>query len=630
MTYRIPLALALLGTSMPALAAPALSPYWTDHAVIQRGKPIAVEGRADPGERVSGSLGDESSEAVAGSDGYFTLKFKAHEASRSPLTLTVGNRQVRDLLVGDVWLCSGQSNMAFMVQQGLNAATEIASSADDGLRLLRVPDGSAVSPQARFSTPAQWAAAAPDTVRDFSAACYFMARELRATLGVPVGVINSSYGGSQIRVWLTPESGKALYGAEQMDMLQSFGSDELGTVARFAPTWENWYLQHSGGMAPWVKPDSLQWQPVPQISVWNEWKGSPLVESPIGTVWLRREVDLTPAQAKGGAKLSLGVIDEIDMTWVNGHPVGNTFGWDVERNYEVPARFLKPGRNEIIVAATNTWSTGGFTSPADKLSLTPAGGAAVPLADGWRYSKAPMKELPPRSPWDTNAGIGVRHNAMVAPLGHVALKGAAWYQGESDVDLPGYRDRMRELFAGWRKQFSSDMRMLVVQLANYGPVQLAPTNSGWADLREEQRQSVLADKNAELVTAIDIGERTDIHPANKQVLGHRLALAAQGIALPEPVNAMRDGENVRVRFAGVAGKLVAWSASSPLAFELCGDTQSTCRYAAARVDGASVLLADDGKPATRVRYAWADSPVVNAYDDKAMPLPGFELDIASR
>jgi sialate O-acetylesterase len=189
---------------------------------------------------------------------------------------------------------------------------------------------------------------------------------------------------------------------------------------------------------------------------------------------------------------------------------------------------------------------------------------------------------------------------------------------------------MRELFAGWRKQFSSDMRMLVVQLANYGPVQLAPTNSGWADLREEQRQSVLADKNAELVTAIDIGERTDIHPANKQVLGHRLALAAQGIALPEPVNAMRDGENVRVRFAGVAGKLVAWSASSPLAFELCGDTQSTCRYAAARVDGASVLLADDGKPATRVRYAWADSPVVNAYDDKAMPLPGFELDIASR
>lgn len=630
MTYRFPLALALLSASMPALAAPALSPYWTDHAVIQRGKPVVVEGRAEPGERISGMLGDESSKAVAGSDGHFVLQFKPREASGTPLTLAVGDRQIHDLLVGDVWLCSGQSNMAFMVQQGLNSATEIASSADDGLRLLHVPDGSAVSPQARFSMPAQWNAAAPDTVRDFSAACYFMARELRGTLGVPVGVINSSYGGSQIRVWLTPESGTALYGAGQMDMLRSFGTDELGTVARFAPTWENWYRQHSGGTMPWAKPDSLQWQPVPQISVWNDWKGSTLVDSPIGTVWLRREIELTPAQAKSGARLTLGVIDEIDMTWVNGHPVGNTFGWDVERNYDVPARFLKPGKNEIIVAATNTWSTGGFTSPPETLKFTPSGGAAIPLAEGWRYGKAPMPELPPRSPWDTNAGIGVRHNAMVAPLGHVALKGAAWYQGESDVDLPGYRDRMRELFAGWRKQFSPDMRMLVVQLANYGPVQLAPAKSGWADLREEQRQSVLADKNAELVTAIDIGERTDIHPANKQVLGHRLALAAQGIALPEPVEAVRDGDDVRIRFAGVDGKLIAWSGNGPLAFELCGDTQPSCRYAMARMDGTSVLLAGDRKPATRVRYAWADSPVVNAYDDRAMPLPGFELPIGSR
>ncbi|TNE42322.1 MAG: sialate O-acetylesterase [Sphingomonadales bacterium] len=630
MSYSVPFALVLLASSTSALATPIVSPYWTDHAVIQRGKAIMVEGEARPGERVSGTLGDEGVQAVADGDGHFTLGFQPREAGGPPLTLTVGDRQVRDLLVGDVWLCSGQSNMAFMVEQGLNAGAEIAASADDGLRLLRVPDGSAVRPQTGFSEPAQWTPAAPDTVRHFSAACYFMARDLRESLRVPVGVINSSYGGSQIRVWLTPESGKALYGQAQMDMLRSFGSDELGTVARFAPTWEEWYREHSGGSTPWLTPDALHWDAVPQISVWNAWPGSPLVDSPIGTVWLRREVNLTPAQAKAGGLLSLGIIDEIDMSWVNGHPVGNSFGWDVERKYAIPSRFLKAGRNEIIVAATNSWGTGGFASSPEKLNFTPSGEAPIALADGWRYSKAPMTAFPPRSPWDTNAGIGVRHNAMVAPLGHVALKGAAWYQGESDVDLPGYRDRMRELFAGWRKQFSPDMRMLVVQLANYGPVQLAPGPSGWADLREDQRQAVLADKNAALVTAIDIGERIDIHPANKQVLGHRLALAAQGQALPQPVAAMHENGGIRIRFAGVDEKLIAWSGAGPLAFELCGAEQASCRYAEARMDGATVLLADDGKPATRIRYGWADSPVVNAYDRRAMPLPGFELPIADR
>ena len=629
MNTRLALPLTLVGMAAPSAAEVTLSPYWTDHAVIQRDQPIVVEGQADAGERVAGTLAGERQTAIAGKDGRFVLRFSPREAGDEPLLLTVGDRTVRDLLVGDVWLCSGQSNMEFAVRQGLNAGAEIAFSADNELRLLDVPKGSAAGPQAAFAKPATWAAATPATVSTFSAACYFMARDLRKALGVPIGAINSSFGGSQIRVWLTPEGGKALYGAEQMDMLRTFASDELGTVARFAPIWEADYRAQSSGSAPWADIESLQWSPVPKIGAWNDWAGSPLAEHPVGTVWLRRSVDLTPEQAKAGAVLSLGVIDEIDMTWVNGRPVGNTFGWDAERNYRVPPSFLKAGRNEILVAATNTWGAGGFSSPAEKLAFTPEGEAPISLSDGWSYSVAPIRNLPPRSPWDANAGIGVRHNAMVAPLGHVALKGAAWYQGESDVDLPGYRDRVRELLAGWRKQFSPDMRMLLVQLANYGPVQLAPGASGWADVREEQRQAALADKNAELVTAIDIGDRTDIHPANKQELGRRLALAAQGVALPKPEKAVIENGDVRVRFTGVEG-LVAWSGLDPLAFELCGSEQDSCRYAAARVEGTNVILSGDGKPATRVRYAWADSPVVNAYDDRALPLPGFELEISPR
>ena len=235
--------------------------------------------------------------------------------------------------------------------------------------------------------------------------------------------------------------------------------------------------------------------------------------------------------------------------------------------------------------------------------------------------------MPPRAPWDANAGIGVMHNWMIAPFGHFAMKGAAWYQGESDVGIPGYRDRMRELFAGWRRQFGADMRMLVVQLANYGPVAEQPVASGWAALREDQRQSVLADANAALVTAIDIGERTDIHPANKTLLGERLALAALGTPLPQPLSARLADGAVTVRFSGVEGGLHAWSGPNPLGVELCGASQESCRYAQATIDGDTLVIRDDGKPATRVRYAWADSPVVNLFDGRSLPVPGFELDI---
>jgi sialate O-acetylesterase len=369
---------------------------------------------------------------------------------------------------------------------------------------------------------------------------------------------------------------------------------------------------------------------VPKITPWNDWTATPLAKQPVGTVWLRRTVTLTPAQAAAGGTLSLGVFDELDATWVNGRPVGISFGWDFARKYAVPAGYLKAGANDIVVAVSNSWGGGGFSSGADQLAFALGNGERLALPDGWRFSIAPVTSFPPRAPWDANAGIGVMHNRMIAPLGRFGIKGAAWYQGESDVGIPGYRDRMRALFAGWRAQFGPETRMLVVQLANYGPAQIAPAVSGWAELREDQRQAVLADSNAALVTAIDLGERTDIHPANKVELGNRLALAADGVALPQPLGAAREGDSVRITFSGVTGGLSAWSGPAPLGFELCGAVQASCRYAAARIERDSVVLAGDGKPATRVRYAWGESPVVNLFDGKQLPLPGFELGILER
>jgi sialate O-acetylesterase len=322
------------------------------------------------------------------------------------------------------------------------------------------------------------------------------------------------------------------------------------------------------------------------------------------------------------------VLDDLDATWVNGRPVGITHGWDHEREYPVPASYLKPGDNEVVVAVSNSWGAGGFTSTADKLAFTIAGGDRIPLGEGWLYSIGATDQAPPRAPWDANAGIGVMHNRMVAPLGRIGLRGAAWYQGESDVGIPGYGDRMRELFAGWRAQFGLQMRMLVVQLANYGPVAEQPGESGWAETREIQRRAVEADGNAALVSAIDIGERTDIHPANKTLLGDRLARAALGEAMPMPQWATREGDAVTVGFTGIEDGLHTWSGPHPLGVELCGATPGSCRFVLATVDGERLVIPTGGQPAARVRYAWADSPVVNLFDGRALPVPGFELEIA--
>jgi sialate O-acetylesterase len=624
-------ALLLAGALVPAtaLAAPELTPVWSDHAVIQRGQPIVVEGTAAPRSQVEATLGAQTVQARAGRDGRFSAKFAPLDASSDPLTLTVrdasGAATVSDILVGDVWLCSGQSNMAFTVAAGLNGFNNIQASADPLLRILTVPLDTAARPMREFGGDTAWQKASPETTGGFSAACYYMLRALRSATGIPQGAVHSSWGGSQIRAWLTPEAGRALYGPGQMALLGTYGEDPLAAVTAFAPAWEDWYRTASSGSTPWSDTEALDWKPVPRIGPWTAWgDGAP---APIGNVWFRRTIELTAEQAAAGGTLNIGIIDDLDATWVNGRPVGISHGWSTEREYHVPAGYLRPGANEVIFSANNSWGAGGMQSAPDRLSFTVAGGERIPLAEGWRYAESPVRDIPPRAPWDANAGIGVMHNRMIAPIGRFAMKGAAWYQGESDVGLPGYEDRLRELFAGWRRQFGPSMRMLVVQLANYGQPASKPVESGWAELRQKQLQAVQADSNAALVTAIDIGERTDIHPSNKVVLGERLALAAQGRPMPMPLQARLSGETLTVTFSGVESALEAWSGPYPLAVELCAETQETCRLVNAAISHDRWLIPlRQGDPlATRVRYAWADSPVVNTYDGRAMPLPGFEL-----
>ena len=626
-------ALAALLASAPALAAPQPGAAYGDGMVLQRGEPILISGTAAPGSTVEGMLGNARASAKAGGDGAFTLSFPAREASEEGISLTLrdadGETVLHDILIGDVYLCSGQSNMELTVNRALNTWNELRLSPDDGMRLLKIPNATAPVPQAQFSEAVAWQAANSDSVAEFSAACYYMGKQLRADhRDVPLGLIHSNWGGSAARAWFTPESVANMYGDEALAQLRLYQRDPLAAAQAFVPQWYDWWRANDNGREPWTDSSMLDWKPIPQFSFWNEWKGTGLDTNPQANVWLRQTIDLTAEQAAGEGSLAIGAIDDLDLTWVNGHPVGYTFGWGVERTYRVPAEYLHEGENEILIAANNMWDTGGFFAGPDRLSFTSGNGDTMPLGADWEYSVGTVEGIPPRAPWDANAGLGVMHNDMIAPLGPMRLKGVAWYQGEADVGQPDYDAKLCELFAGWRRQFGPQTRMLVVQLADFGARRSEPTASGWAQLRQEQLEGVAADSNAALVTAIDIGEPNDIHPANKNDLGKRLAYAAEGKTMPMPKSARFSGETLVVTFTGIEGDLQALGGPYPLGVELCGDAQESCRWAVPTLEGDRMVISvDDGQAVSRVRYAWADAPIVNLYDSRQMPIPGFELPV---
>ncbi|HEX8239942.1 MAG TPA: sialate O-acetylesterase [Allosphingosinicella sp.] len=627
---------ALAGTA--AQAAPVLHPLFSDHAVLQRGRPIAVWGTAKPGERVKVSLGAVSRDATAGRDGRWRADLPAMEAGGPYRLEAAGQGGARasadDVLIGDVWLCSGQSNMEFPLARALNGDAEAAAAADPRLRLLTVPKKTETAPAAGFGGPVAWAEASPQSVRDFSAVCNFMVRDLRGSEKVPVGAIAASWGGTAIRSWMDDASSRAA-GGEDFALLELYRRDPAAANRRFGERWQSWWRARSP-LEPWRDPSGLAWKPMPRIGYWEGW-GDPAFAAFDGMMWARKTFTLTREEAARAATLSLGVVDEIEETWVNGVPVGNTFGWDVARDYRLPEGLLREGENVVLVNMYDGYGAGGFQGPAEALRLGFAGGGSRALGEGWQFAVAPAGlGEPPRPPWDVAAGLSLIHNGMIAPLGPFGFRGAAWYQGETDGGIPAdYAEKLRTMMAGWRRQLEArDLPFLIVSLANFGAPAVSPGASGWAEVRDAQRRVAAGDRHSALVVAMDLGDRLDIHPANKQEVGRRLARAARAAAYgakepagPEAVRARRSGGDIAVEFAGVTGALRSWSGSSVLGLELCGATQESCRYAAAVAKGRELRIADDGRPATRVRYAWADSPVVNLYDEVPLPPGPFELPI---
>ena len=624
---------------------PLMHAMFQDHAVLQRDEPIRIGGHAKPTEEVRVALAGKKVSARADGEGRWEVQLPPLKAGGPyVLTATAGEitQTVSDVLVGDVWLCSGQSNMELQVWRTLDARAEIADAAGDTIRLLTVPQIGSAVPLETFPTPTPWKTVSSDTLRDFSAACFYFARELQKTVDVPMGLINSAWGGSRIEAWISGDGLRASgrYN-DELDVLATYASDPITATGRWGEFWARWWNGRPGAVAgdePWslAYKTGAGWRDAPrELGAWERW-GVPELADFNGTLWYRTKVQLTAQQAAQQATLILGSVDETDMTWVNGRSVGSSYAPGSSREYGLPTGLLRAGDNVVVVNALDTYHDGGMAGPASAYALRLQDGTRVPLNGGWKYRIA-GEDMPPRAPWQTAGGLSTLYNGMIAPIGRYGLRGVLWYQGESNTtEAAGYHALLREFRSDWRARFGANLPMLIVQLAGYGKPNTVPSESGSASLREAQRLAAMEDPNTGLAVTIDIGDRYDIHPPNKQELGRRLARAARHVVYgeklpasgPVPLLAKRDGESVVVSFGNVSGKLVAYGADGPVGFELCAAAPGFCRYASAEIRGHEVILrAPLATPATRVRYGWADSPVVTLFDGADLPAGPFEIQI---
>ena len=629
---------------MILLAAALLHPLFSDHVVLQRDRAIEVWGSAAPGEEIQLSLAGTNATARSDASGRWSARLPALPAggpyelaarTQAGLAQTVG-----DVQIGDVWLCSGQSNMVLPVSRSLSPNVEIANSANDRIRAVTIPMKADATPLDTFEAPLEWKVAGPATTGTFSAACYYFARELQKTVRVPMGLVVSAWGGSKIQPWMSAKALRQLgEGGPLLDVLAVYRTDPAAAAAQFGDFWKDWWKARAGANAadPWAADGKGPWRDAPAgLGFWETW-GVPALARYDGLLLYRTSVALTREQAQKAAVLSIGGVDEIDVTWLNGRAIGSSSGG--QRTYRIPPGVLRAGENVIVVSALDTYMSGGINGPAEKRALLFDDGTSVPLAGPWRYQAAPADiGSPPRAPWESTAGLGTIANAMIAPLGRFGFRGALWYQGESNTspqEAKAYEGQMRALMADWRERFGPDLAFLIVQLANYGAVPTAPVESGWAQVREGQRRAARADAHAALAVAIDVGEPYELHPANKQELGRRLARAARRVVYGEtlslgaqPASARRDAARVVVAFDEVERELVARSGKAPTAFELCGRVEGSCRYVDAHIEGDRVRLDASGPgDAARVRYCWADAPICTLTDRSGLPVPPFEIDV---
>lgn len=645
-SFQIPILAGLVclvsGVLHAQQAKPLLHPLFADHAVLQRDVKVPVWGWAEPGGRVVVSFAGQNKEAVADDAGKWTAILDPMPACSEGRTLEVQSGQdalksrINDMLVGDVWICSGQSNM----EMGIGVceeADEIAKADFPHIRLLTVPRRIAFAPEATMD--GRWLPCSPENITKglwggFSAAAYFFGKELHRELGIPIGLIHTSWGGSPCEAW-TSGGALASLGFYQKELALVSQVAALPGSNKLDDFMDQWYRQKDPGtIGEWFKPetDVSSWKTATMPAAWND-AGLPKHE---GIVWLRRTFDLPASWLGKDLVLGLGTIADIDTTWINGQLIGRCDSYEETRSYPVPAGVLRPGQNVITMRVMNAGG-GGFTAKPEQLNIQPQArdGTPVSLAGPWQI-RASATRAQTGPPLAGNPGTpSVLYNGMIAPLVPYAIQGAIWYQGEANTaDPTRYRSLLPAMIRDWRTRFGSgDFSFHIVSLANYQPPPADGAADDWPGLREAQAMTAKQVPHCGLAVTIDIGDAKDIHPKNKREVGRRLALSALTNAYgrkaewsgPWYRSMETTDEGIRLTFDHASGGLMT-NGTEITGFTIAGEDRKFVS-ATATINGETIVVSSPlvHKPLA-VRYGWSANPVCNLYNKANLPAVPFRTD----
>lgn len=624
-----------------AFAQLSLPHVFSDHMVVQRDQPIPIWGTANPKEKIEVNFNGKTLTAKADQNGRWQVELPATAAGGSYTVEVKGKNETisfNDVLVGDVFLCGGQSNMEWRVRQ-LPYVNEVAYTANDTqIRLIKVAHDQALQPKDDI-LPTEWKVNSEENVREFSAVAYFFAQQLREHLNVPIGLISSNWGGTPAESWMSAEALSEYPQLHQaVQQLQAEGS----TIEKITENYRanvNSFFDDVDENDPGIKENwasaSLDFQEWPTLILPGFFDRPPLPRHD-GTIWFKKSVVLSPELQEKNLLLNLGQIDNDDQVWVNDTKVGETQGAERYRRYKVPASATKAGENIITIRVTDPGGRGGFATAGKDFYLTPAQQQSdrVSLAGQWHYQRGAGRS---GYPTPLHHYPSFLYNAMIHPLVPYALKGMIWYQGESNASrAKEYGEIFPAMIQQWRKDWGSEVPFAFVQLANFMATVDTPQPSNWAELREAQDKTLELPKVG-MATIIDIGEADNIHPANKRDVGKRLALAMRRIAYGESVvdsgptfeSARTEGNKMIVTFNSIGDGLMVKNKYGYLkGFILAGDDQQF-HWAKAEITGENevTVYSDAVSNPVAVRYAWADNPdQANLYNKNGLPTPPFRSD----
>ncbi|GHU70301.1 9-O-acetylesterase [Bacteroidia bacterium] len=615
--------------------------------VLQQQTEAPVWGKADPKKTVKilPSWDNQTYTVQADANGKWSVRLKT-PAAGGPYSISISDGKelkLNNVLIGEVWICSGQSNMEMPLSsswgQVNNHLQEVANADYPNIRLLHVAKATSTQPASELKTLHQgWQTCSPASVPEFSAVAYFFGRDLYQNLNVPIGLINTSWGGTLAEAWTSAEAletmpyfrdaVQAVRAQDQTETMVQYNQKLAAWTAEVQTADKGWNLWNQAGF------NDNDWKTMNIPQVWEK-SGLPNFN---GIVWFRKTVEIPAEWAGKDLVLNLDAIDDNDITYFNGQKIGAIDGYNRIRHYTIPAKLVKKGKAEITVRVTDTGGDGGLYGDAHNIYIAMKSNEKnikINLASEWKFQPsinasemAPMP-ISPDNPHRPSA----LYNAMIHPLVPYAIGGAIWYQGEANADrAEQYKELLPLMIRDWRKAWNNDFPFYLVQLANFRERNTQPVESDWAKLREAQLQTLHLD-NTGMAVIIDIGEAKDIHPKNKQDVGLRLALAAraktykQNIEFSGPLYQCYtiEGNQIRIHFSHADGLKTA-DGQTLTGFAIAGPDHQF-HWADAHIDGNTVVVCSP-KVAfpVAVRYAWSDNPACNLQNGAALPASPFRTD----